>query len=121
MRSATPEKPPTAPSAWSLLRAPVFRALWIASLVSNAGDWMQDVGSARPVTAFCSAAWARERWGAPRCCRGRGLIESWGEHLRQHERLSVADHAIEQRALTFHVGEGPPKVTQYVAEPPPAA
>src|SRR3989442_15365061 len=32
------------PSAWSPLRYPVFRALWIASLVSNIGTWMQNVG-----------------------------------------------------------------------------
>ena len=31
-------------SAWSPLRYPVFRALWIASLVSNIGTWMQNVG-----------------------------------------------------------------------------
>src|SRR5215470_3692210 len=26
------------------LRAPVFRALWIATIASNMGTWMQDVG-----------------------------------------------------------------------------
>src|SRR6267142_9797 len=31
-------------SAWSPLRYSVFRALWIASLVSNIGTWMQNVG-----------------------------------------------------------------------------
>src|SRR5262245_52077811 len=33
-------------SAWSPLRAPVFRALWIATVVSNVGTWMQNVGAA---------------------------------------------------------------------------
>src|SRR5262249_16695800 len=31
------------PSAWSPLRRSVFRALWIASLASNVGTWMQNV------------------------------------------------------------------------------
>ncbi|WP_346345651.1 MFS transporter [Streptomyces sp. SID5643] len=32
-------------SAWSPLTARVFRALWIAQLVSNVGSWMQTVGA----------------------------------------------------------------------------
>src|SRR6185369_10869176 len=36
----------TAESAWTPLSHPVFRALWIASLVSNIGTWMQNVGAA---------------------------------------------------------------------------
>lgn len=31
-------------SAWGPLREPIFRALWIASMASNVGSWMQDVG-----------------------------------------------------------------------------
>lgn len=34
-----------APSTWAPLRSPVFRALWIAQLVSNLGTWMQTVGA----------------------------------------------------------------------------
>src|SRR5512137_1470711 len=33
-------------SAWSPLRYRVYRALWIALLVSNIGTWMQAVGAA---------------------------------------------------------------------------
>ena len=32
-------------SAWSPLRYRVYRALWIALLVSNIGTWMQAVGA----------------------------------------------------------------------------
>lgn len=32
--------------AWTPLRRPVFRALWLATLVSNVGTWMHDVGAA---------------------------------------------------------------------------
>ena len=36
----------TAPvSTWAPLRSPVYRALWIAQLVSNLGTWMQTVGA----------------------------------------------------------------------------
>ncbi|HEU0173474.1 MAG TPA: MFS transporter [Blastocatellia bacterium] len=31
-------------SAWGPLREPIFRALWIASVASNIGSWLQDVG-----------------------------------------------------------------------------
>src|SRR5690349_16934976 len=33
-------------SAWSPLRHPLFRALWVASVVSNVGAWMEEVGEA---------------------------------------------------------------------------
>ena len=33
------------PSAFAPLRRPVFRALWLASLASNLGTWLQNVGA----------------------------------------------------------------------------
>jgi MFS family permease len=39
-------------SAWEPLRGPVFRALWIASLTSNIGTWMQNVGAAWLMTSL---------------------------------------------------------------------
>jgi MFS family permease len=36
----------TAPSAWSPLRRPLFRALWIADVTSNVGTWMHDAAAA---------------------------------------------------------------------------
>ena len=33
-------------SAWALLRRPLFRALWIASLTSSIGTWMHELGAA---------------------------------------------------------------------------
>ncbi|MGZ8212215.1 MAG: MFS transporter, partial [Burkholderiales bacterium] len=32
-------------SAWSPLRRPTFRALWLATIVSNIGTWMHEVGA----------------------------------------------------------------------------
>src|SRR5256712_9490412 len=39
-------------SAWAPLSHPVFRALWISSLVSNIGTWMQIVGAAWAMTSL---------------------------------------------------------------------
>jgi MFS family permease len=42
-------------------------------------------------------------------------VESWLEHLRQHERITVADRAIESRARAFHLGPEPPVVSHFIA------
>ncbi len=46
------------------------------------------------------------------------LVESWVEHLRQHERLTVSDREIEARARAFHAGPEPPVVTHFIARDP---
>ncbi len=42
-------------SAWSPLHQSVFRALWIASVVSNIGSWMQDVGESWLMTSLTTS------------------------------------------------------------------
>src|SRR5712692_8030745 len=42
-------------SAWSPLRESVFRALWIATVVSNIGSWMQDVGESWLMTSLTTS------------------------------------------------------------------
>jgi len=42
------------------------------------------------------------------------VAESWGEHLRQHARATVADLAIEAAARRYHRGEGLPAVAHLV-------
>ncbi|HYL66847.1 MAG TPA: MFS transporter [Nitrosopumilaceae archaeon] len=42
--------------------------------------------------------------------------ESWTEHLRQHERITKADRAIEQHAISFHIGKDPPRVSHLISE-----
>src|SRR5947199_6990307 len=37
---------PKIASAWAPLRQSLFRSLWIASVVSNIGAWMEEVGEA---------------------------------------------------------------------------
>jgi predicted MFS family arabinose efflux permease len=43
------------------------------------------------------------------------LTDSWLDHLRQHNRTTVADRAIQDRVKTFHKGTAPPHVTHFAA------
>jgi len=52
MQEAQFSKNRPAPSAWSPLRQAVFRAIWIALVVSNIGTWMQSVGTAWLMTSL---------------------------------------------------------------------
>jgi MFS family permease len=60
----------------------------------------------------------RQRDGAIRWNLSRDTAdpESWAEHLRQHERVTAEDREAEQRALAFHLGPEPPKITHLIAE-----
>lgn len=58
------------------------------------------------------------RWGMyrdtenPRQFVETFIVGSWAEHLRQHERFTRADHAVEQRISSCTVGE--PKVRHFI-------
>jgi MFS family permease len=43
------------------------------------------------------------------------VVESWLEHLRQHERVTVGDRAVQDRIRRFHVADTPPVVTHLIA------
>lgn len=43
------------------------------------------------------------------------LVESWAEHLRQHQRVSQADADLQSEAIRFHVGPGRPEVHHFLA------
>ncbi|HEV8579376.1 MAG TPA: MFS transporter [Thermoanaerobaculia bacterium] len=45
------------------------------------------------------------------------LVKSWVEHLRQHERVTVADRDVEEAARAFHLGPNRPLVRHLIAEP----
>jgi MFS family permease len=47
------------------------------------------------------------------------IVESWVEHLRQHERLTVSDRAILDRVRSFHDGDEGVNVRHFVLEPVP--
>src|SRR6266403_1780278 len=42
-------------SAWTPLRNSLFRNMWIATIVSNVGTWMQDVGAGWLMTSLSSS------------------------------------------------------------------
>ena len=42
-------------SAWAPLGNPIFRALWIAAMISNIGTWMQDVGAGWLMTSLTAS------------------------------------------------------------------
>jgi MFS family permease/quinol monooxygenase YgiN len=42
--------------------------------------------------------------------------ENWVEHQRRLERFTAADVGLRGQRLAFHLGDGPPKVTRFVAE-----
>ena len=46
---------PAAAGAWTPLQNTLFRNLWIATIVSNVGTWMQDVGSGWLMTSLSSS------------------------------------------------------------------
>jgi hypothetical protein len=48
------------------------------------------------------------------------VVDSWAEHLRQNKRVSNADAELQQEAIRFHTGPGPPKVQHLLSVRPPA-
>jgi MFS family permease len=43
------------------------------------------------------------------------VVDSWAEHLRQHDRMTVSDREMEQTAWAFHLAADPPTVTHWIA------
>ena len=41
-------------------------------------------------------------------------MESWAEHLRQHERVTVEDRKVQDKIESFHIGDKPPLVTHMI-------
>ena len=42
------------------------------------------------------------------------LVESWLEHLRQHDRVTNSDRLLQEVVHRFHI-QGAPKVTHFIA------
>jgi quinol monooxygenase YgiN len=61
------------------------------------------------------------RWGLfrdtanPNRCVETFVVESWAEHLRQHERFTMTDRIAEEQVRAFHIGEDPPKVSHLIS------
>src|SRR5207244_2011712 len=43
------------------------------------------------------------------------VVETWAEHLRQHERVTVEDRRIEEAVRAFQMGGEPPIVKHHIA------
>jgi MFS family permease/quinol monooxygenase YgiN len=43
------------------------------------------------------------------------MVETWGEHVRQHYRGTVSDSEAWQRVRSFHIGPEPPRVLHLIA------
>ena len=43
------------------------------------------------------------------------LVASWGEHLRQHERITFADREVEERALALLLPGSKPRASYFIA------
>jgi hypothetical protein len=86
-------------------------------------EYRVDPGRAKEFTAaMLELGRVRRRDGAMRwglfedlAAAGRYLetfvVESWVEHLRQHERATVSDRQIWERVRSFHLNETPPTVS----------
>ncbi len=42
------------------------------------------------------------------------LVESWMEHRRQYERITLADKVVEDQAWSFHIGTTPPRISEMI-------
>jgi hypothetical protein len=51
----------------------------------------------------------------PSCWVETFVLETWAEHLRQHERVTVGDRRVDEAVRTFQVGGEPPVVKHHIA------
>jgi len=49
------------------------------------------------------------------------VVESWLEHLRQHERVTMADKELQDYVNSFHDGPEPPRVSHFLVSDSPDA
>jgi len=49
------------------------------------------------------------------------IVESWLEHLRQHERVTHADKELQDQVNSFHNGPEPPRVSHFLFRDNPEA
>lgn len=42
------------------------------------------------------------------------IVESWAEHMRQHERVTQADRVLEERVHAFHLGNERPAIAHFI-------
>jgi len=45
--------------------------------------------------------------------------DTWADYLRRFDRFTAADLRLQERRHAFHIAEGTPRVSRYVAQHPP--
>jgi predicted MFS family arabinose efflux permease/quinol monooxygenase YgiN len=102
-------------------RRPVLVTIEYRIDPAQSGEFLEAMNKVRPVRRRDGAI----RWDLFRDASDPGryvesfVAESWVEHLRQHERVTMADRVVEEEVRTFHIGSEPPLVSHFIAEPLP--
>jgi MFS family permease len=84
---------------------PEDRAPFLAALGRLSGERRRDGAYAWGVTEDAADPERIVEWF---------MVESWDEHLRQHQRVSVADADVQRAATAFHTGPEAPVVTHLI-------
>ncbi|PYO07319.1 MAG: hypothetical protein DMD75_21235 [Candidatus Rokuibacteriota bacterium] len=84
---------------------------------ADAGAFVKAIGDLEPIRHRDGAvSWAVYQDPAQ---KGRYVetfvVESWLEHLRQHERITVGDRTVQEGVQRFHIAGTPPVVTHLIA------
>jgi MFS family permease len=53
----------------------------------------------------------------PGCYIEYFVDESWIEYLRRNDRVTASHIALREKKRSFHIGDVPPKISRYIAEP----
>ncbi|KRB87030.1 MFS transporter [Noviherbaspirillum sp. Root189] len=85
---------------------PVERAAFIAAVTRLSAERRRDGAYAWGIAEDVAAPGLMLEWFE---------VESWAEHLRQHQRVSRADADIQAEVMRFHRGEGKPVVRHFLA------
>jgi MFS family permease len=85
---------------------PAQRPAFVAALARLSHERRRDGAYAWGMTEDAAAPGAILEWF---------FVESWAEHLRQHRRVSKADADLQATVAQYHRGDGPPKVSHYLA------
>ena len=47
------------------------------------------------------------------------VCDTWADYLRRFDRFTAADQRLQERRHAFHIAEGKPRISRYVAQHPP--
>jgi MFS family permease len=87
----------------------------------KASDFLRAMGPMKAIRRkYGAIRWTLFRDVAdPSHYRESFAVESWVEHLRQHDRFTISDIAILERVYSFNLDGRPKRVDHFIAEPVP--